>query len=63
MKSVIQKVAMEMCVFPQTGAGSEKSVCYIKICFCQRVIQPNIKLIFWLKGRGIVDFDKKRLRR
>ena len=45
--------------FSQPGAGSEKSVCYIKLCFCQRGIQPNTTVIFWGTGRGIVDFDKQ----
>ena len=43
--------------FPQPGAssGGKKS---IKLCFCQRGIQPNIEIIFWLTGRSIAYFDK-----
>ena len=45
--------------FSQPGAGSGKRVCSIKLCFCQRVIQPNITVIFGGTGRGIVDFYKQ----
>ena len=51
------KVSHGPVCFSQPGAGSEKH-CSIKICFYQRGIQPNITVIFWGTGRGIVDFDK-----
>ena len=44
--------------FSQTGAGSEKDFCSIKICLCGSGIQLNITVIFWGTGRAIVDFDK-----
>ena len=45
--------------FSQPGAGSEKNVCSIKLCFCKRGIKPNITVLFWGTGRGIVFFDKQ----
>ena len=45
--------------FSQTGAGSEKSFYSIKLCFYQHGIQPNITVIFWETGSGILDFDKQ----
>ena len=45
--------------FTQPGAGSEKNICSIKLCFCQHGVQPNVKVIFWGAGRGIVDSDKQ----
>ena len=59
MKLGIKKVAMDLCVFSQPGAGAGKSVCSIKLSFCQLGIQPNITVIFWGTGRGIEDFDKQ----
>ena len=47
-----------MC-FSQPGAGSEKKCLFVKLCFCQRGIQPNITVIFWGTVRGIVDLDKQ----
>ena len=45
--------------FSQPGAGSEKSFCYIKLCFRQRGIQPKIAFIFRGKWRSIVNIDKQ----
>ena len=45
--------------FSQLGAGSEKSVCSIKLCFYQRIKQPNITVIFGGTGGSIVDFYKQ----
>ena len=45
--------------FYQPGDGSEKRFCSIKLCFRQNGIQPNIAVIFWGTGRGVVDFDKQ----
>ena len=59
MELGIKKLAMDLCVFYHTGAGSEKSFCSIKLCFYQRGIQPNISFIFWGTGRSIEDFDKQ----
>ena len=50
-------IHIPVCLFPrQVLVLTKKS---IKLCFCQRGIQPNITLIFWGTGRGIVDFDKQ----
>ena len=43
--------------FSQLGAGSEKRF-FIRLCFCQRVIHPDIVVMFWGTGRIIADFDK-----
>ena len=43
----------------QTGAGSEKGCCCIKICFRNLRMQPNIVVIFWLKGKMITAFMKQ----
>ena len=45
--------------FYNPGAGSGKNVCSIKLCICKNGITPNIMVIFWGTGRGIVDFDKQ----
>ena len=45
--------------FSQPGTGSEKSVCSIKLWFCQSGIQPNITVIFMVTVIGIVDFYKQ----
>ena len=54
----IQKVGMDMCVFP-----SQVLVLIffltIGLCYHQRGIQPNISFIFKVKGKGITDFEKK----
>ena len=54
-----KKVSHGPVCFSHPGAGSGKSVCSIKLCFCQHGIQQNITVIFWVTGRGIVDFYKK----
>ena len=36
--------------FSQPGDGYENK-CYIKLCFCQREIQPNTSVLFVLQGR------------
>ena len=41
--------------FPQSGAGSEKK-CFMKLCLYHSGIQPNITVIFWVTGKGIVYF-------
>ena len=45
--------------FSQLGSGSENRFCSITLCLCQRGIQPNITVVFWGTGKGIVDFYKK----
>ena len=45
--------------FSQPGASSEKNVCSVKFCFCKRGIQPNITIIFWVTGRGVLYFYKQ----
>ena len=45
--------------FSQTGAGSENNVCSIKLYLYQRVIQPNITVIFGGTGIIILDSDKQ----
>ena len=42
----------------QTVAGSG-FFCFVKLCFRQRVIQPNIAVIWQVTVRGIADFDKQ----
>ena len=32
---------------------------FVKLCFCQSGIQPNITVIFGVTWQGIVDFDKQ----
>ena len=54
----IQKVDMDLCVFPSQVLVL-KTVFSIKLCFCKRGIQPNIVVIFRGIGMGIVDFDKQ----
>ena len=43
----------------QTGAGSEKCLCYIKLFFLQHWIQPIIVFIYWVTGNKIKYFEKQ----
>ena len=45
--------------FSHPGAGYEKRVCPIKLCFRQCGIKPNSTVIIGLTGRGTLDFDKQ----
>ena len=55
----MKKISMNLCVFSQPGDGSGKKICSLKLFFYQCGIKPNITVIFWGTGRGIVDFDKQ----
>ena len=44
--------------FYRQGAGSGGKKCNIKLCFCQRGIQPNIAVIFQGTGEIIEKNDK-----
>ena len=42
----------------QSGDGSNKHFCFVKLCFCKNIIKPNIAFIFWVTEMGIIDCDK-----
>ena len=48
--------------FYHPGAGSDTIFCSVKLCLYQHGIQPNITVIIWVTGKGIVDFDKEAYR-
>ena len=41
-----------------TGSGYDNLFGYIKLLFRQHGIQPNIAVIFCVKGKSIADVDK-----
>ena len=44
--------------FSHPCAGSREKKGSTKVCFCQRVTQPKIAVMFRGTGRSIADFDK-----
>ena len=59
MTQGIQKLAMDLCVFPSQMLVLKNVFFSIKLCFRQLGIQPNISVIFWVIGRIIADFDRQ----
>ena len=53
-----KKGSHEPVYFSQTGTGSGKSYCSIKLCLRQHGIQPKIAEIFQVTERSIANFDK-----